>query len=1339
MTAPLNPADNRVGRYTGPARIVFQGDQSICARYVTLGRNVLGSLRHSLALGGINEGMRGASVNGVSILAMHKGGIDQIFINASGGGAVSAHQLLGGYQFYTTSPVVKWAIWDDPSDFCPGGSVIYAPTPVFPKNKNPLVDDITEEELAAVKIFSHPTCSLVEPVPTITGADGTTRNECPSFDMPTQVSGVNPDGLNQIMQKKAFRINDTWQINGVAQYDNHTSEYDVNTNYEKLVLKTNCSWEQMGQLNFDAFGIGNKYKVVYNDIFYDIAPSHVKGRSNKWQMPDADWPYRSSVIKAVSEQYGTRVFIIMHTANDDWWCWPALGSGLLDTSLSDNPPVEGQAYKANVPAKYAKRVRPLYPSWVCTDEKLKRDKDTDPGIVEPFPRYTFSFSSDGKKAVAAMVERTPIAEDVFYKTDFMEPESGLPHTKEDWRNAYMREYFGYGGLGWSHNENIDGSGDASAAEYYDPGFSDYAAPIESKTGVKVTVDPSLGADPEMRGPFSYDRRGIVEITFDVQISGPNPEDFSFSATVGTTKSPAEIAEFECGALVDVAYAKATISHPRADNMSDFSYRTAQIKTVKPEKDEIVTAFMTLYRSNLQEKFDVGFGQCSNGSISKGKTSFYKGEDYQTNNNSLFELPIIYRYGRCYAKEGTDPYEDVEFSYSSVDKDIRPFNDTRPQRYFYDAKLAYMDLSTLSFVYTLAVLEPSIEATPNEEFTDTSYYFYFPEDANYHTVYSQMYREIDRQTELCNVYVFGRIIHESFVGTQGDHNGYLVGLADSISSSWVTNDEQVFPTAFSRYLNDPRYSYDYSEGRSTSFDNWWLSGMCGMCILMTIEDSFKNRDYSCVYQDHVILQPPEDIVFDEYDKRIYKKPFSYALLGTNSDGTRRPNITEEEAKDLLRYAIKTWGEFIAGNIQISVPYLSTTRQTLLYPSPINAIVVGGMYADDSYYRKREDYGYSQLLLSYFHTVSYSEGTHTQHKVIYNMDYTPPQISNVFEDFPIANNPVAEVIDVCSGKVNPFSLAREGFDVNDTDALDGFIDRCAFVMMELCNLITELKAEPKFTDYNAYGRAFWSFSTASTGLGSSKFQTSTGTDFSSTTVFDISELGPVENIIRIKNFDWGNHLYNDFLKSRFSPDALTGTYGSILTTLDGHYSYQYKSHYCLNQPYSAVARSFTIGLNRVYPVSYLDEDIHVGTTPWVGNPDRIDKSWFDWKCVEGVGWYWGLIKTTHLDLYNMAFDEGWRNGKRGDGKEVCAVASELPIATKYTYDDFKPDFDVMTKTIYPYPYKCVVYFPNTVSENQYIFLDREMNKKDNNPFVVDEYPYTLPGNSDKQFLRLSPFFF
>ena len=67
MTAPLNPADNRVGRYTGPARIVFQGDQSICARYVTLGRNVLGSLRHSLALGGINEGMRGASVNGVSI------------------------------------------------------------------------------------------------------------------------------------------------------------------------------------------------------------------------------------------------------------------------------------------------------------------------------------------------------------------------------------------------------------------------------------------------------------------------------------------------------------------------------------------------------------------------------------------------------------------------------------------------------------------------------------------------------------------------------------------------------------------------------------------------------------------------------------------------------------------------------------------------------------------------------------------------------------------------------------------------------------------------------------------------------------------------------------------------------------------------------------------------------------------------------------------------------------------------------------------------------------------------------------------------------------------------
>lgn len=103
MTAPLDPAQNPVGAYLGPARIIYVGDFQRCSALLREGRVLLGNLRHALAQGGITEGQRAyTTAFGARVEAFHKGGINTIRITAPDARKV-LEQGFAMYQFLGTA------------------------------------------------------------------------------------------------------------------------------------------------------------------------------------------------------------------------------------------------------------------------------------------------------------------------------------------------------------------------------------------------------------------------------------------------------------------------------------------------------------------------------------------------------------------------------------------------------------------------------------------------------------------------------------------------------------------------------------------------------------------------------------------------------------------------------------------------------------------------------------------------------------------------------------------------------------------------------------------------------------------------------------------------------------------------------------------------------------------------------------------------------------------------------------------------------------------------------------------------------------------------------------
>ena len=142
-----------------------------------------------------------------------------------------------------------------------------------------------------------------------------------------------------------------------------------------------------------------------SDVGYDLAPTVLRSDNPLGRMPDADWANEACIVRVVSEDYGTRFFVVMADASCTFYCWPDQydSNDYLDPP---DPSYVAQQYKANVPAAQVVSCVPPFPEWVYVPATQRRDTDWPATANSGEPRYSWRFHPLGTKVVGSVLKRT---------------------------------------------------------------------------------------------------------------------------------------------------------------------------------------------------------------------------------------------------------------------------------------------------------------------------------------------------------------------------------------------------------------------------------------------------------------------------------------------------------------------------------------------------------------------------------------------------------------------------------------------------------------------------------------------------------------------------------------------------------------------------------------------------------------------------------------------------------------------------------------------------------------------------------------------------------------------
>lgn len=243
---------------------------------------------------------------------------------------------------------------------------------------------------------------------------------------------------------------------------------------------------------------GSSGSTMERDFYYDIGFEYLldgqkAGVGNKktaYLLGNRDWPRRSGVQIVTHQAYGPRTFAIYVDVFNQFSVFP----------ISQIEPFTGlDVVKQNVNEKFIKTMRPTFPVWAHVATVTK--KSIDRAIKENAwsdtinqPETDWQLTADGTKACAIVVERVPVAFDQSYFTQ--DPE-------------------------WSHLAN--------------PLTTEW---LQRTTGIdsrQPAYYPAEGLNfqPQryMIGP------GIIEVSIQITITGPNPEDFALNLTTTEIRSP----------------------------------------------------------------------------------------------------------------------------------------------------------------------------------------------------------------------------------------------------------------------------------------------------------------------------------------------------------------------------------------------------------------------------------------------------------------------------------------------------------------------------------------------------------------------------------------------------------------------------------------------------------------------------------------------------------------------------------------------------------------------------------------------------------------------------------
>lgn len=737
----------------------------------------------------------------------------------------------GGYQFYTTTGTPEW-FYSSSFGYLPTGSSIVIPTPKEP----------TENQTEPVRIVPEPYLSTVQTPPLNDQGNPVWKY----LETPNTI-----EEFNTLMNQSLFPQKGIWQINGVPEPIYYvTSLYDGSK--IKVHKKLLNAWMEVGGMMYGA-GTASpvRYTETFYDIGYDVAPG-VMTRSTgaNQQMPDGDWPQRAC-LRQVSTGEWTRTFIILSTSDDAFICWPILLSNQFDTSLVENasPELLAQSYKANVPDQYAVTITPNYPSWVYLKNVMERVDSTD---ARPDPRYRWSFNSTGTCAISVMIERTTFNE-TWKKIQYTYP------AQQDWFTVIQNNA---GFALWPNN----------------------STPSVSDTGINVQVN-SFGLFDGVHQvspvtPIYEDRFGVVELDFQIEITGPELDEFTFAIAIKSSSSPDELEALNLGMLFEVAYAMpldwSKISAVSTDSLlPKNSNMTVSPLTGNPPlySDDILSAWTTLYWHSLQKSIDKGYnGAISPNVPSKSKISFYKGAI--GSQSLLFELPLSQAHGSGYTENDPNSLPPEPHAFITCRANILgerwPFiiDSDDESRYEYSATLTHLDLKSLSFYYTAKIIQFKRD---------------FDSLLDYYGQPSNIYYPWRVQTgELCIPFVFGRNVEKKYCGnTTRPFRLWLEGWIGQACETWPDEDEEIFPLDYripfrglcptrvenvydvitqgsgliwypsdrslinsicvstARMNEEALYNYFLSEQACKISLPWWLVGQCGTITKQVLYFSFAN--------------------------------------------------------------------------------------------------------------------------------------------------------------------------------------------------------------------------------------------------------------------------------------------------------------------------------------------------------------------------------------------------------------------------------------------------------------------------------------------------------------------
>lgn len=199
----------------------------------------------------------------------------------------------------------------------------------------------------------------------------------------------------------------------------------------------------------------------------------------------ADWP-RKSGLQVVQTQWGDREFAIYLDAYNQFAVFPV---SRIDPLNNINPMLQ------NVSEMYVRRVSPSMPAWayVPTD-KAKDYWALNPNLDEwtiDQPELDWRFNHLGTKCCAVVYQREPYDNDTAYWTTDQNPDCPWTDAKFD---------------NWASNLGVEFAAQEIDATAYQP--------------QRYFVAP-----------------GVVEVSINISVTGPNDEDFDVSLTVSEVVNP----------------------------------------------------------------------------------------------------------------------------------------------------------------------------------------------------------------------------------------------------------------------------------------------------------------------------------------------------------------------------------------------------------------------------------------------------------------------------------------------------------------------------------------------------------------------------------------------------------------------------------------------------------------------------------------------------------------------------------------------------------------------------------------------------------------------------------